>query len=219
MQLNKLRVFLEDFKTTYEKDIVPPRYKTRPLFSNDHKQNLKPTSSIEKESQTKKIPLSIVDELSDIRISLGSSYGYRTNKSVPKRDANENSIISKSFKISQKRYSAAHKPKIESIISNELREVRNSSRESANHTENIHELRKMPSISGKKENKPHIVVSAFKGKIHFLKNSFRKMGSMHHDNETNESNKMELVAKKNVKKDRIYSVKPPQTFFMSRTLA
>jgi len=219
MQLNKLRVFLEDFKTIYDKDLVPPRIRALVIspdsISGVHNPDrLKLASSCEKENIIKKHPAKFIEQIFEHRSSFNSF--LKAPNSCPNKDTNENSFISKSFKISQKRYSAAHKPQIEKIVIGELKTIRNASLEQRE----IHSAKESEShntsMNGKKESKTHFIASNLKGKVAILKGGLRPTVNKNEDRDVKPERILpDLFLQK---KNRIYSVKPPKTFFMSKPL-
>jgi hypothetical protein len=219
MHLNKLRIFLEDFKTIYDKDLVPPRIRAM-MVSSENKSDgynvdrLKMASSCEKEN-IKKHPMKYIEQMFEQRSSFNSLLKPPVNS--PNKDASENSFILKSFRISQKRYSLAHKPQIENIVIAELKTIRNASQE----PREVHSAKESDShntsMNGKKESKTQFVSSNLKSKISLLKGGFRPAVNLNEDKGSKQDRILpDLISQK---RNRIYSVKPPKTFFMSKPFA
>jgi hypothetical protein len=218
MQVNKLHVFLNDFNMTFEKNLLSPRLKPSSPNMIDQRSDSKSEKMTERPGTSKRLLNDIGDHLSNSKGNLGSLNARESEKIALMRTVDENSVVCKSFKISQKRFSAAHIPKIEKIVADELKLIKTSAFGPPPGF-NLHTASDQHASGLDKSftcNKSRLSNLALKGKLFFLNPAVGKPHLKSSESQTNNVNTILIKLPERTKKLRLYSVKPTRTFSANR---
>jgi hypothetical protein len=216
MQLSKLRVFLEDFKLAYEKEIVPPKYISGNYVKGDDRVLGKLKVPIIQANSIRRASKMPIGNFTTDRFHIRSSFRTCLPNFKLAESRDETSFALRSFRISEKRYVLVHKNKVEQSLVEELKQIRLTSREPYikldSRTENI--------VAGlanpQKPSKIQTPNSSFKIKMIFANENIKHINRNHQSKEDirNESFLQPQMGRSRI--CRVYSVKPNRTFQPSK---